>query len=245
MQLNIDTREVRKYARILKDMSRSALPVAVRTSLNSAAFDVKQNTMPTEASASFVKRQANFFKANSRVEKATGFDIGKMKSAVGFIPLNGTNKAVDDLEQQEHGGNIGGRSFIALKQARTSNSWNKKVKSKARISQINNIVDTKDASGTDEEKFIKSAIHAGKGGWLIGNRTTGGGNKILFKIRSITRKNKKTVVDAVPMHALKKGRNVNPKATHFMGRASTQSGGKINKSFNDAAKKQIEKYKQK
>jgi hypothetical protein len=84
--------------------------------LNKAAFDVKQNTMLKSAEASFVKRQPNFFKANSRVEMASGWDLDKMQATVGFnssgLKGGSNNHAVEDLEQQERGGTIKSRSFI-------------------------------------------------------------------------------------------------------------------------------------
>jgi hypothetical protein len=242
VQLKINSSATIKLTSKLEVMNRSALPVAVRTALNSAAFDVKQRTMPASAKRNFIQRKPSFFQANSKVQQAQGFDIKTMKATVGFQPKSGTDKSVDDLQQQEHGGEIGGRAFIALKQARTGLSWAKPVRSGARIADIRNtVIDSANAPGAnDKEKFIKSAIHAGKGGNVIGNRVTGG-NKIMFKIRSIIRKDGDTIVNATPMDAVKRGRKVRPRATNFMKEASLESAQKLEQFYITSATKQINK----
>lgn len=199
--------------------------------------------MPASAKANFVQRKATFFKANSRVETAKGLDMGSMKATVGFIPKSGTDKSVDDLEQQEHGGAIGGRAFIPLAEARTSGSWNKTVRSNMRISDVKKrIVDSKDVSGAnDKVKFIKSAIHAGKGGFVLGNEKDG--ERSLVHIRSIVRKGKNTIVKSKTVFNVRGGRKVNPPATHFMEKASLQSAGKLEEIFIKEAERQISKVK--
>lgn len=225
-------------------MHRSALPVAVRGTLNRAAFDVKKNTMPAAAKTTFIERKPTFFKANSKVAPAVGFDVRNMKATVGFTPKGGTDQSVDDLEQQERGGSIGGRAFIPLAQARAGGSWRRNVKASARISDIKNkVVDSRRASGrSSREEYIKSAVHAGKGGWLIGNRVKGG-NKYLFQVRSLKRIDGRMMVKAVPMFAVKRRRKVNPKATHFMQQASTKSAGQMETYYAEEAKKQFAKLK--
>jgi len=243
--LNINCDAAVVFANKLERMSKSALPVAVRQTLNSAAFDVKQKTMPAAAKQSFIQRQPNFFKANSKVVMAQGFDLHTMKSTVGFISLGGTNKAVEDLEQQEDGGKIGGRSFVPLPAARTSRSWKKKVKNDMRIANLSNkINDSHNAKGkSDKEKFIRSAVFAGNGGFVIGNKRTAGGSRILFQIRSIVRKKGNNVIKAVPVFAVKRNRQVNPAATHFMQRSSLKSAAGMNDNFVMNAKKQLSKIR--
>jgi len=245
MILNINTDAVVAFTAKLEKLHRSALPVAVRTALNSAAFDVKTETMPASADRTFIKRQANFFKANSKVEQAKGFDMKSMAAKVGFVPFSGTNKAVDDLEQQEYGGGIDGRSFIALAQARTGRSWKRKPRAPYRMAQVlSNTVNAKDAKGkTEAEKFTKSAIHAGKGGFVIGNLVTSKGNKVVFEIRSVKRlKGGDTVIRSIPVFAVQRDRVVRPPATGFMRKSSLESASKIEEFYIEAAKKQIRKY---
>jgi len=121
IELNINNTANVAFSNKLERLSKSALPVAVRTTLNSAAFDVKKNTMPEQVSKTFTERRKTFFKANSRVEMARGFNVESMQSKVGFIN-GGKNQAVRDLEAQEEGGKIGGRSFVPMDTSRISKS---------------------------------------------------------------------------------------------------------------------------
>lgn len=245
MQLDINMDAAVAHTARLERMPRSALPIAVRNTLNNVVFDIKQRTMPARADAEFINRRANFFKANSRVEMAKGFDIGSMNATVGFRPLGGTNRAVDDLEQQEHGGDIGGRSFIPLKTARSGNSWAKNVRRNLRISDIaNRIVDAEDSKGDSrKERFIRAAIHAGRGGFVLGNYENGQGNRILYHVRSITRVKGNMVPKLVAIYAVQAGRKVRPKATHFMETATLQSAKKLESYYIENAEKQISKMK--
>lgn len=239
--LNINSDAVVKHTARLERMGKTQLPVAVRSALNSAAFNVKKNTMPAQAKASFIQRKPTFFQANSKVTPAKGLAVKNMQAIVGFVPKSGTDKSVDDLEQQEHGGDIMGRSFIPLATARTGGSWNKNVKSNLRISDVKKkIVDASDAKGgNDKEKFIKSALHAGKGGFVIGTGTNSEGNRTLFHIRSIKRIGKSTVIKSIAVFSVKGGRKVNPGATHFMELASRKSATRMEEYFITAAKKMI------
>lgn len=243
--ININASAVVQHANRLERIGRSALPVAVRQTLNRAAFDTKQKNMPIEAGKAFEKRQPNFFKANSKVTQANGFAINSMKAVVGFVPLSGTNKAVDDLEQQEHGGDIGGRSLVPLRHARSSKSWGKRVRSNVPTpAQIKGkIIDARRASGrSDKEKFIKSAIHAGVGGFVMGTKDFAKG-RIVFQIKSIVKKNGRTIIKQLPLYSAKKGRDVSPKASHFMQKASEKSRKDMNKVFIEMATKQLNRVR--
>jgi hypothetical protein len=244
MRLNINTDATVIFTNKIERLHRSALPNAIRNTLNKVAFDVKQNTMPRSADDAFEKRSPNFFKANSRVDMANGFNINSMRSTVGFTEnkLQGRNNhAVDDLEQQEHGGAIKKRSFIPTDIAR-GGSNSRPVKVGNRLSKISNIVNVSNAQGKNKhEKFIKSAVHAGKGGYVISN-------DILWRIDSIKTKKvrvigryRTTKIKATPIYSFDKGRSVNVHATGFMRRASMESVNKIDQFYITEAKKQIER----
>jgi|GEM_PF-1257423 len=244
--IDINSNAVVRHTARLERMHRSALPIAVRGSLNSAAFDVKKDTMPMEAKV-FIHRAPTFFKATSKVNPAKGFDIRTMQSMVGFLPQSGSPKekggATEDLQQQEHSGTIGHRAFIPLKQARAGGSWNRRVTNKNRMSAINDkIVDSKNSAGrTKAAKFFSSAKHAGKGGLVIGNKTNGKGNKLLLRINSITRSGGRTIVNSTPLYSVKGKRAVKIKQTKFMEKASLLSAAKVEKYYIIEAQKQIAK----
>jgi hypothetical protein len=140
LKININSDAVVAHTNRLEKMHRSALPVAIRGTLNDAAFDTKTRTMPKSANQ-FKKRSPNFFKANSKFEKAVGFDVNSMKSIVGFyenkLTSKSTNYSVKDLEQQEHGGTIKKKSLIAMRPARSNN---KLVRPAFRLNNLNKLI---------------------------------------------------------------------------------------------------------
>lgn len=243
VHFQIDNKQVVVLANKLEKLRRSALPNAIRNTLNSAAFDVKQNTMPASAEKNFVKRKPNFFKANSKVFMAKGYDVKSMKSIIGFIPSNAeyNNFAVEELAQQEHSGVINRRSFVPLVFSRSGQSHGGQVLPSNRLKVIKNIIDSRNnASGRNKkEKFIRSAIHAGKRGFLIGNI---GNSQTLFRVNTIKRdRNGKMIVGKTPIYSFKQGRSVRiKKATHFMRIASYQSAAKINQFFHREGNRQIQ-----
>lgn len=238
MILNVNNDAVVTLTNQLEKLHRSAFPVAVRSALNSAAFDVKQKTMPARAAMTFENRRKNFFKANSRVDMARGFDMKSMKSTVGFIPLGGTNKAVDELEQQERGGQINGRSFVPMDTARISKSHSRNVQKKNRVSVMKNVVNARNMRGKNaKQRFVKSIVHAGKGGLVLAEYK---GKEILWRVDSLNRdSNGRFKLTA--LYSYKKGRKVKVKATHFMEKSSLNSANKLDDFFIIEANKQIKR----
>lgn len=252
MQIKVDVKGFEKYAEKLQKLHRAAIPNAIRGTLNTAAFDVKKTTMPKQAEKAFINRSKNFFKANSTVDKATGFDTRKMQATVGFsedkLKNKSTNYAVKDLEQQEKGGKIDGRSFIPMKTARISNSETKNVKAQNRISDVrkNNFTPTNRKSAkSKKQQFIRAALYAqSKGdGYVLGFKTSKGG-RTLWKIDRISQnvKSRKLRIKARPIMNVKKGRKVNVSATHFMKKSAILTSKKIDRIFVAEAQRQFKKY---
>lgn len=235
--LNVNADALVKYANALEKIKKSALPVAVRGALNNAAFDVKQNTMPAKAAATFVQRSPKFFIANSKVQMAAGFEISKMTATVGFVENKlvnqSTNFAVKDLQQQEDSGQIKGRAFIPTLFARKGNNQRGLVKPNLQLRKIkNSIVDaSKIAGNNDRQKYILAAKSAGVGGFVLYKN-------MLYKVKSLKAKSK---VERIPIYSVKKSRSVNVHATGFMRTASVDSSRKLEGYFVEQAKKQIEK----
>lgn len=254
MQLNINHSAVVSFTNKLEKMKRSALPNAVRNSLNSTAFDVKKNTMPKAAKTSFKKKhEGNFYKANSHVEMAKGWDIKSMRSTVGFISerLKGNNNySVKDLEEQEFGGSIGSRSFIPLKTARSSKS--KPVRPENRISTIkphlgNTIAAGKVKHKSGKQRFIRAAIKAkslyGDNAYVLGNSRNGGW-RTLSRIDSVFKESSgKIKITRTPLYTFKKNFRAPVKGKRFMERAAHESGLRINQHFINAARREFDKIK--
>ena len=239
--LKIDTGAAVVFTNRLEQLHRAALPNAIRNTLNRAAFDVKQMTMPISSKKHFTIRKENFFKANSRVVMAKGYDINNMKAAVGFYQNKAkyNNKAVLELEQQEYSGTINKRSFIPLKAARSGGSQSAEVLPSNRLRNvIKLIVDPSKQRGKSRKaKFVIAAVKAGRRGFVMGNF----GKQSLFRITSIRRdENKNTIITKVPIYSHKSGRSVRIKrATGFMGEASRKSAGKLNTFYISEANRQI------
>ena len=236
MELNIDSSAVVKFTNTLEKLHRSALPVAIRQTLNKVALDVKKDTLLKHSKKDFVNRQANFFKANSKVEFATGFNVNSMKATIGMVStsLKGKdNYAVKDLEEQEGGGTIKGKAFIPMKPARSGDN-NKIVKPNARLSKIKSkgIVNAKAKPGS--AGFIKSVVFAGKGGYVLAKKNS---KEILWRVDSI-RKNR---FKLTPLYSVKKGRTISVKPTHFMRSASLESAKNMEHLFIAEAKIQIKR----
>lgn len=239
MILNVNTDSVVVLTNKLEKLHRSAFPNAVRGTLNKAAFDVKQRTMPASADKEFEKRQPNFFKANSRVQMAKGWEIADMEAVIGFTESRlkgGNNYAVRDLEQQERGGRIQGRSFIPTDSAR-GGSNSRPVRPINRLSQIGKLVNSNKTHGDKRKAFLKAAYKAGAGGYVIGNNE----KKILWRINSIERVRGRLKIEKTPIYTFEEDRSVQVKATGFMRSASIQSGKKIEQFYFEEAKRQIQK----
>lgn len=226
------------------------MPVAVRQSLNRAAFDVKKNTMPKEAKV-FTQRAPTFFRATSRVKPAEGFVLANMEATVGFMKGNANKekgRATENLEQQEKSGVIDKRAFIPLAKARAGKSYKRRVMAKHTLTAIKNEGMFDSASKrlnkakNWKEKFILSAIYAKKGGYVIGNTRSKGQRKLMY-INSVKRVGKNTAVNSTAIYSVKSKRKVSVKKTNFMRTASMESASKIEKYYIEEANKQIAKYK--
>ena len=252
----VDTKEIELFASKLKTLPKQAFPSAVRNTLNSLAFDVKQRSLPISARKNFVNRSPNFFKANSAVKKANGFNVQTMHSIVGMsedkLKNKSTNYAVKDLEQQEHGGVIKKKSFIAMKQARTGNSNNKKVRQNASMQTINGKTITGMSSrigkggNNKKQQFIRAAIYARtkEDGLVLGNKTKGGG-QTLFRVDRFDHnvKTRKARFKFTPLYNVKNGRTVKiEKPTNFMEQAKYHTMKKVEKIFKENSEFQFQKH---
>ena len=241
MRLNINSSAVVGFTNKLEKLHRSALPSAVRGALNKCAYDVKTVTMPEKAASSFIKREPNFFKANSKFLYATGFNVNTMISTVGFVSTNlkgANNYSVKDLEQQENGGVIDKRAFVPLEGARKGNNMNTSVKANLRLRKIRNIVNPRNAKAKNaKEAFVKSVVFAGKGGFVLGDMN---GKQVLWRINSLN-KTDTGHFKLTAMYSYHEGRKIKVRGTLFMRNASMLTAKKMSKFYIDEAQRQIHK----
>ena len=110
---NINTDEVVVLTQKLEQLHRSAMPVAVRQSLNRAAFNMKTKGVSEMAGRKFIIRRPTFIKSHIGYNKSPNtFDINKMVSEVGII--QGKSRSGDQLEKQEFGGRISDRNVPTI-----------------------------------------------------------------------------------------------------------------------------------
>ena len=234
--LNINTDEHVVFIKKLESISRSAMPNAVRSTLNGMAFDVKKTTMPKSAEKNFTIRKKNFFKANSRVEMARGFDVNGMHSVVGFKSLGKKNPSVDDLKFQERGGKIKKRDFIPVDESRTGKAHSRLVSKKNQLGNIRNVVKVGDTNGkSGRQKFVKSVLRAGKGGHILTHNQ-------LVRVDGIRKTKRGLKFRLKTLYTYKDNRSANIKATHFMKEATDQTSRKGKGIFNKEAVKQLKRF---
>jgi len=241
MQLNINTDAAVIFTDKLEAIGKSALPNAIRETLSKAALDVKRNTMPKKVDKEFESRRKNFFRANSIVDFAQGKDISSMRSTVGFfenkLSAKTTNYAVKDLEQQEYGGNIAGKAFIPLDNARVGKSYNKSIRANARISKLKITRLRNQKGATKEQKFKVAVLKAGVGGHVLGS--TKKGENILWRVQSILKNGQPKLL---ALYDYQKARKVKVNKTNFMKESAEETQKHIDDIYVIEAKKQIDKY---
>lgn len=216
MQLDVNIAKVIQFTDKLDKVSRSALPVAVRSTLNNAAFETKKQ-VPLSASSVFITRNKSFFRSSTLVNKAGGFNINSMQAEVGISTQK--NKIAEGLEKQETGGNIRNRNLIAMDQARVSGSHQKVIKTANRLNAIRISKTKKKGTGTGVIMIKK------------GNKGT------VFSV-----KNKRGKSSLTPLYSYSKGRQVQIKKRPFMAPASEFAQKQIPNFFIQEAEKQLKKY---
>lgn len=251
--INIDSTAMQRWIVELARIHKSAFPIAIRRTLNEVVLYTKQVTMPQVTDRDFKKRKPTFWRATSHVEFASGFNVNTMAAIVGFTAPQDKKEsghATQDLEEQEAGGSIDKRAFIAEKGGRTVKG---NVRDKYSMAYINSrmsvktrssIVDSLESQGKNSpEKFIRAAIAAGKGGFVLGTDRKNGARALLV-INSIHRLTTgRTVVNSTPIYSVRAKRKAYVKATHFMAESAQQSAGKMEVMFMRNVQKEIEKVR--
>jgi len=238
-QLNINTDGCVVLTDRLERLNRSALPVAVRQTLNAAAFDVKKVTLPKSAENNFIKRSPNFFKIFSKVNKATGFNMRSMKAEVGMTD-NGKQSArtaVKNMDVQEGGGSIDSGSDY-LKASRGGN--NKKKVTRSNYFDKSRIVKGpfKKAT-TTKSQFVASAFVAMRENKRMSISTSKG--RFLMQVKKVWKYKRRSAVKVSSKLLMKSRSQVNIRATNFSKEAAKMTSDKIEGFFAVEAQKQFDR----
>lgn len=244
--IDVNTTELIKFSKKLDKMSRRALPLAVKRTLNSVAFETKKKTLPQEARKSFPdQRSPSFYKRFSRAQMVKGNKINTMESKAGMFDDGRakSDQAVQDQTQQQLGGVIKGRTLIPMDQARVGGKHSRNVKKKNRISNLNIVLDTKDSDGaTPQKRLIQTAIQAVKKfgpGSVIKHKGTK--REIIYRVeRGREIKTREFNLKLIPLYTVQDGRTVRiTKPKPFTLIAGLRAQKQANKFFRTHAKKAL------
>ena len=244
--INVDQKELVKLVVRLERTRRSAYPAAIRDTLNSLAFDVKQKTLIEETNRDFINRNKNFFKVFSQVQPARGFNVKTMRSVVGMTeaPRGGKpSQAGRNMKPRQVGGSgIDGRTLIPMDTARTSKSNRKGVRKTFRLNELDRrkLYNTRESKGrTPKQQLIKTVLvaakEAGPGALILHNDT-------LFSLKKVAsgRRQKQLLLDLIPIYSYKDGRKAKVgKTSNFTYRASKRSQKKTPEFWRKQANRQL------
>ena len=113
---DFDDKNIRKFERLLKDISSVAVPFAVRSTLNSLAFDSRAESQKNISGNMILRNQ--FTKRSLQVMQAKALKISSMEAVMGTI--------ASYLEVQEFGGtkSRGGKKGIPIATSASSGEGN-------------------------------------------------------------------------------------------------------------------------
>lgn len=148
-QLNVNTDAAIILTAKLERMHRSAMPSAIRSTLNDAAFTMKKKEILDSAKINMKVKNPAFFKRFTGLKRANGFNVNSMYSEVGFLDrgqksaIKAINKGMESNEfggQDNDGGMYIGKSRNGKGLVRRSARFDKakvlKTKSKSNIARM-------------------------------------------------------------------------------------------------------------
>ena len=250
-QINVNNDDVVKLTKNLERLNKSAFPIAVRQTLNTQAFEVKKKELIIEFDKAFDVRSRSFPKAFSQVSLASGFDVKSMMAKVGFTDGKRGGKSEQagrDMVQQQLGGEIGGRKYIPIDEARVSKSPKKRVKSKERLSSISKskiVNSSTNRAKTSKQRYVRSAIYAatvyGPGSYLSHKGDTG--RTTLYRIDKVGSdiRTRNLLIGVTPVYSEEEGRSVSVSANPVTARAAKKVNKNVERIFVKHAKQRFEK----
>ncbi len=226
----------------LKQLHRSGLPLAIRGTLNAAAFDVKTRTLDDSATQNFIRRSPTFFKRFSGVNRAQGFEINSMRATVGMTAGSGAGSAraqtaIQNMAKQESGGKITeGLDYLAA--ARTAKSLDRSVSTNKRFNKANNVRGRFKYTGTTKSRKIAAAFVALRENKY--QKVKIGARNFYRQVTSISKTAKGRVkIKSRLIYVSRSGSIAPVKATHFSREAAERTQPRIPEFFNKEAQKQI------
>lgn len=239
---NVNTSASIELTHKLEKLSKSAFPLAVRGTLNDAAFDVKKDTLQKSAKKNFIQRAPTFWRRFSSVNKAQGLKVNGMHADVGMTS-QGEQKAetpVRQLVQQEQGGAIE-RGLDYLKGARGGSNARKVVRSNY-FNQSKNVSGKFARPGAStKSRFVASAYVSLREKKRMSFKGRDG-RRFTIQVTSISKSKKgKFNIKSKLLYVNRDGHPVKIKATHFSREAAMQTVQKIPGFYQAEAERQFAK----
>jgi len=230
--ININDDELVGLTNKLEKTHKSAMPVAVKQTLNDAAFEAKTKHLPGTFNKQFTVRKKGFIKSHTKVNKSKNtFDIRKMEAEMGVI--KGKSRAGDELQYQELGGTLKDKDYIPLPGARVSGSQAKTVSKRY---YMNRIRPDKKKPVFKQQAFIRAAFAAGEKGYIVFG-------EVLLQIRKLKKPSKDSIfIKTKALYSYEKGRTISLSPSQFIRPAGEMAAKNIPQHFRKRAQQRFEKY---
>lgn len=237
ISIKIDSKDFENYKKSLHSLSKSAMPTAVRNTLNNAGFEMKKNQLHKAAKEKFkYTRAKNFFKTFSYVNKSTGSNINKMSTKVGLRDLGkkSAKSAVENMNMHQFGGNIN-KGNAYLDESRVS-------KNRARFVRKKNYLKKGNVLENLKGNFVQKAYEAHEQKKPFWHSKNGNNYLVLIKSFKRTGRSKKKKIKIKSELILKKRKNARIKPNKFISLAAKRTSAKIPELYKVEFNKQFKKY---
>lgn len=242
--LKIDADELIRYTVKLEKFNKSALPSAVRNTLNNAAFETK-NEIPIQGSKRFITRNKGFLRAFSTVDKASGFNLNSMVATTGIDAKKG-ERVAQGLVAQEFGGAVNTSRLVPHDDARTSKSHQKRLRKKNWLKKVNahNATPAMRAhKGSRNSKFVAAVMSTAKRGkkYMI---LESQGRGMLYEIKSLksSRSTGKLNFKLEKLFSLKRSSEANVSGKGFIMASKNNAMKKLPEFYKKNAEFQLNKH---
>lgn len=226
--LNVNTNANIILTNKLERLNKTAFPAAVRSTLNDAAFAMKQGNILYSAKRNMTVRNPSFFKKFTGVNRAKGFDVKLMQSEVGFVNTDPNKlkgrKAIEGMEHNEVGGSDN-TGAMYLPKARTSNSANRLVRKKSRFNKANIVRGGGSKARSKKAQFIANAYVSAKENKPTFIETSKG--RFLVQVTKFESDHKRLKIKMDFLMRSRKQNVAKAKATHFNKEAALKTQTEI------------------
>lgn len=136
--MQINTNQLRQFGNNLVKIKNISFPEIMNRVLNTTVYNINNKLKKEIIKNKFIKRN-NFAPMSIRYTKAIGYDMNTMNAMVGQLANAGRNNTKTILEENKVGTSVNSKTkhtTLGLKNARVSNSFNKRIKKQNRLTNL-------------------------------------------------------------------------------------------------------------